>query len=262
SRLVPPIRLVPELPQALNDVVMQLLMLDRNARPQSAAEVMERLCAIAGLPLQEGVEVSRAYLRSPTLVGREKALVGVRRRMLPLVRGDGGTLLVDGVAGSGRSRLLDAAVLEGKLLGATVVRADAVDGARGDWGVARTLGNQLFQLLPDEAAEAARLSRDVIGHVFDGLRTESSVSSVLPERSLLLRELRDFFLSMSRAQRLLLVVDDVDKIDEPSAALLAALAHKTERHALMIALSVDRDGARSQSASLRLLALLADPIEL
>ena len=32
---------------------MQLLALDRSARPQSAAEVMERLCAIAGLPMQE-----------------------------------------------------------------------------------------------------------------------------------------------------------------------------------------------------------------
>ena len=46
--------------------------LDRSARPQSAAEVMERLCAIAGLPLEERAEVSRAYLTTPTLVGREQ----------------------------------------------------------------------------------------------------------------------------------------------------------------------------------------------
>ena len=97
------------------------------------------------------------------LVGREKALLGVRRRMLSLVRGDGGTLLVSGSPGTGRSRLLDACVLEGKLLGATVLRADASDAAAGDWGVARTLTNQLVERQPGEAFEAARGIRMAAG---------------------------------------------------------------------------------------------------
>jgi hypothetical protein len=43
---------------------------------------------------------------------------------------------------------------------------------------------------------------------------------------LLLRELRDFILTLSKSQRVPIAVDDVDRIDEPSAALLAALADK------------------------------------
>src|SRR5207245_256010 len=87
-------------------------------------------------------------------------------------------------------------------------------------------------------------------------------SIAAPERSLLLRELRDFVLSLSRGQRLLLVVDDADRIDEPSLALLAALAHKTERHTLMIALSATRETGRVETPSMRLLREVAATVVL
>ncbi len=259
-----PARLCPELPAALSDLVMQLLALDRGARPQSAAEVMERVCAIAGLALEERGEVSRAYLSTPMLVGREQALLVMRKRMLSLVRGDGGTLLCEGVAGSGRSRLLDACVLEGKLLGATVLRADASDGAAGDWGVARALGAQLLELMPEQAIEAARLSRHVLAHVLEGLRGGDAGRSSMaaPERGLVLRELRDFVLALCQGQRLLLVVDDAERIDEPSLALLAALAHKAERHGLLLALAINREGAVERATSVALLRSLGDSIVL
>jgi tetratricopeptide (TPR) repeat protein len=241
---------------------MQLLSLDRNARPTSAGEVMERLSVVAELPLELGTEVSRAYLTTPILVGRDRALVAVRRQMLSLVRGDGGTLLIRGVAGSGRSRLLDACALEGKLLGATVVRADASAGSSADWSVARALGSQLLQLLPEETAEAARLSRDVLGYLLEGLRDDAApVSAVAPERSLLIRELRDLVLALARSTRLLVVVDDADRIDEPSAALLAALAHKTDRQAVLLAVGIDSEADPQAHGSLRLLDDIAKLIE-
>jgi hypothetical protein len=263
SRPAPLSRLAPELPAALHALIMQLLSLDREARPTSSAEVMERLGVIAGLPAEERVEVSRAYLTTPALVGRDKALVQARREILSLVRREGGALLIEGPAGGGRSRMLDACVLEGKLLGVSVVRADARDSAGGEWGVARELCSQLCSLMPRESIEAARLSRDVLCHVIDGLdRAESTMTGQSPERSVLLRALRDFVLVLSRSQRLLLAVDDLDKIDEPSAALLAALAHKSERNAVMLAMTVEREHGPSASASLRLLRLLAHAIEL
>jgi serine/threonine protein kinase/tetratricopeptide (TPR) repeat protein len=264
SRPASPGRMLAELPPALNVLIMQLLALERSGRPQSAAEVMERLCAIASLPMQEGIEISRAYLTTPTLVGRDKALALIRSRMLSLVRGDGGGLLLEGAAGSGRSRMLDACAFEGKLLGAVVARADAGDGAAGEWGVARALCTQLLELLPAQAAQAARLSRDVLGHVLESLRREASSSSSAspPERSLLLRELRDFVLVLTQGQRLLLVIDDADRIDEPSAALLAALADKAERHSLMLALAVDAESERESTPSLRLLRSLSHRVEL
>ncbi|HEX4353316.1 MAG TPA: protein kinase, partial [Polyangiales bacterium] len=262
TRPTPPGRLLPEIPAALSQLILQLLSLDRGARPQNAAEVMERLCAIAELTSEELGGVSHAYLAMPTLVGREKALVAIRTRMLSLVRGDGGTLMVEGVAGSGRSRLLDACVLEGKLLGAHVARADASEGPQ-DWAVARALCSQLITLFPKPAVEAARLSRDVLGHVLDEVRADAvAVSSMPPERSLILRELRDFVLALSRGQRALLVVDDADRIDEPSAALLAAIADKLSRHGMFLVLAVERGAIHEPSPSQQLLAALADRVAL
>lgn len=263
TRPAPPSRIVPDVPPALSALIMQLLSLDRAARLDSAADVMQRLSAIAGLPLEEHSQVSRAYLTTPMLVARDASLVAVRRRMLSLARGDGGSMLIQGEAGSGRSRLLDACALEAKLVGAAVLRADASDDS-GDWGVARVLGAQLVQLMPEQAMDAARLSRDVLGLVIDGLRTDptSSVSSALNDRSLLIRELRDFILALARLQRLVIVIDDADEIDEQSAALLAALAHKTERHPLFLAIAVELERGLGLSAPMRLLQLVSDRIEL
>jgi tetratricopeptide (TPR) repeat protein len=264
TRPAPASRNIPDLPPALNALIMQLLSLDRNARLHSAAEVMQRLSTIAGLPLEEHSQVSRAYLTTPMLVARDATLVAVRRRMLSLARGDGGSMLIQGEPGSGRSRLLDACALEAKLVGAAVLRADASDD-RGEWGVARVLGAQLVQLMPEQAHDAARLSRDVLGLVIDALRnTESatSISAALNDRSLLIRELRDFILVLARQQRLVIVIDDADKIDEQSAALLAAIAHKTERHPLFLAIAVDPERGFAVSAPMRLLQLVSERIEL
>jgi tRNA A-37 threonylcarbamoyl transferase component Bud32 len=258
SRPTPPSRSFPEIPAALSTLVLQLLSLDRGARPQNAGEVMERLCAIASLPKEELPEISRAYLATPTLVGRDKTLVAIRSNMLSLVRGDGGALLIEGAAGSGRSRMIDACVFEAKLLSALVVRSGAGDAA-GPWGVARAIASQLFTLLPELAAENTRLSRGVLAHVVDELRVDSvnSMSVSFPERSLILRELRDFVLAMARSQRLLIAVDDVDRIDEPSAAFLAALADKSDRRSLMLVLAVEPDQESDATRSLSLVRTLA-----
>ncbi|HMJ03053.1 MAG TPA: serine/threonine-protein kinase, partial [Conexibacter sp.] len=157
SRPAAPARLVPEVPTPLSDLVTQLLALDRNARPQSAGEVMSRLCAIADLPVDE-IGVPHAYLNAPPLIGRDRALLTVRRRLLSLGRRDGGGLLIEGQPGSGRSRLLDACALEAKLLGAAVLRAGAGD-ADSSFGVVRALVRQLSALMPKQVARAARLSR-------------------------------------------------------------------------------------------------------
>ncbi|HKU40201.1 MAG TPA: protein kinase, partial [Polyangiales bacterium] len=262
SRPVPPQRIVPDVPAPLSALIVQLLALDRGARPKSAAEVIERLCTIAGLPREDHIEVSRAYLATPALVGRDAVLVAARREILSLVRREGGTLLIEGASGSGRSRMLDACVLEGKLLGMTVVRADAGDAAEGDWGVARALCNQLGALMPDVAAEAARLSRDVLAQVLDHTELDPSATASHAERSLLLRELREYVLSFVRNQPLVFVIDDVDEIDEPSAALLAAVAHKAKRNPLLLVLTLEREQGPSSSAPLRLLRLVGKSVQL
>src|SRR5204862_2310794 len=135
--------------------------------------------------------------------------------------------------------------------------------ARGDWGVARALGSRLFEALPLDAAEAAHLASDVLGHVIDEARAGSSTPEAEPPpRGQLLRVLRDFVIALARVQRTVIVVDDVDAIDEPSAALLAALAYKTERNPLMLVLASDNEVRDDATGSLRLLRKVAHAVVL
>ncbi|HKP58416.1 MAG TPA: protein kinase [Polyangiales bacterium] len=263
TRPTPPTRAAGDIPQALSNLILQLLSLDRGARPQNAAEVMERLCVIASLPKEELPEITRAYLSMPTLVGRHKTLLAIRGHMLSLVRGDGGALLLEGSAGSGRSRMVDACVFEGKLLGALVVRAGSADASE-PWGVAKAIASQLFAALPEQAEEATRLSGGVLCHVVEEVQRDSvhSMSLGVPERSLILRELRDFVLTLARRNRLLIAIDDADRIDEPSAAWLAALADKTERQSVMLVLAMEPERAGESARPQHLFRSLAHRVNL
>ena len=257
SRPMPVGRYQPEVPAALNELSLQLLSLDRAARPHSASEVMQRLCAIADLPMAEHALVSRAYLTTPALLGRDSALVTIRRHMLRLGRGHGSALLFEGEPGSGRSRLLDTCALEAKLVGACVLRAQS-SAERAEWTAMRVLVRQLVQLQPEAAEASARLSRDVLGPIVDDDAEALAATATPAGRSPLLRALRNFFVSMSRVQRLVILVDDAERIDDASAALLASLSHKTRRHPVVIALAVARDADERASASLRYFRLSAE----
>jgi tRNA A-37 threonylcarbamoyl transferase component Bud32 len=251
-------RLVPGLPQPLIELTMELLSLDRMARPASAADVMRRLCGIADLPIAEDLAVSRAYLTTPMLVGRDALQVTLRRSLLRVMNGDGETVLVEGQAGSGRTRALDACVLDGRMLGVQVVRADASLGASGDWGVARAICAQLLERLPRQAEAAALPLSPWLGPVLAELRNHANapLAAARLERNARIRGMRDFVLALAHRDRLLIAVDDVDRIDEPSLAFLAALCGHVEGRGLLLAVTMENAGQSSREgveAALRVL---------
>jgi hypothetical protein len=264
SKPVAPKMLAPEVPPEISALVMRMLMLERGARVQTVAEIIEQLGAHAGIEHEDVSEISKAYLTTPTVVGRDSALLLARRHVLSLVRGEGGLLLVRGVSGSGRSRMLDVCVLEAKLVGAVVVRADARDASSGEWGVAKAIGTQLIAAFPHHAFEAARLSRREVGHLFEELQpTEPTTMTSYPlERSVLIRELRDWVLSLAKVQRIVIVVDDFESADEASAGWLIALAHKASRQPLMLAIAVVDDKARPLAPALDMLCDASNTIDL
>jgi tRNA A-37 threonylcarbamoyl transferase component Bud32 len=266
SRPPSPSTLVPEVPPDLSALILSMLTLDRSGRPPSAAAIIERLRGIARLDREDVQRVSRAYLTTPTLVGRQSALLETRKHILGLVRGDGGALVFRGVPGAGRSRMLDACALEGKLLGAAVVRTDARDTGRGEWSVAQAIAKQLMAQFPKQAEDAARLSRNVLGYVLDEVRPVEPWATVtvgaVPERSLIIREFRDWLLTLSKRQRLLIVVDDLERVDEPSLAWLAAVAHRAQRHPILLASAIVDDTQQPLPAALRTLCDQASVIDL
>jgi ABC-type transporter Mla MlaB component len=246
---VPPSRWTPDIPAALDDLVLALVSVEPALRPQSAFEVMHRLAAIAGLEASESEAVSRAYLATPTLVGREAALEHFRKQLLASRLSRSGALLISGRAGAGRSRFLDACALDAKLLGFTVMRATA-GGARAAFSTVHGLTKHLLAALPSaaladaptelfvNAPPAAVGSRP--GEPTAGRELRNFAGPGLdPER--LQHALCRFWLRVSRKHPLLIAVDDVHRIDSASAAVLAALLDSSRRAGIFVVLSAPSD---------------------
>src|SRR5262249_37464068 len=152
---VPPSHHVPGIAPELDGLCLALLQIDPALRPRSAFEVMQRLAAIAGVEPEHDDAVLRAYLETPELVGRDHQLRQFRQRMRHTLRGSGSALRFEGAPGHGRSRLLDACVLEAKTLGANVLRAATHAASVTPFAIAEQLASQLLRALPDAARAAA-----------------------------------------------------------------------------------------------------------
>jgi tRNA A-37 threonylcarbamoyl transferase component Bud32 len=306
----PPSTYVPQIPKELDQLVMSLIHLDPVARPKSAAEVMERLSAIAGVRIDEQLVVRQAYLTTPTLVGRDDSIQSFRKRIVRAMRGRGGAVLVTGTSGMGRSRFLDACVLEGKLSGGIVLRADAVDANPGNWGVAQSISRQLLEALGQTALRAARPRAPVLGHILpellgltdaDSLELTSrlrsnedddsgsiavrpayrrsdrpSRPSSRPANDIALinfdtpQELRrqvhialcDWLTEVAEHKCVVVAVDDIHRIDEPSAAFIALLSDRAPQKSMVVVVTAQTDAPATSQRALALLSQTGARIKL
>ena len=256
----PPSASVPEIPPALDELVLSLLAIEPALRPRNAYEVMQRLSAIAGLAQAEPEGVARAYLAAPQLVGREQPLHALRGKLNGALRGRGGGTLIRAEAGLGRSRMLDACALEAKTLGAIVLRAGA-SGAEEPFAVAFALLAHALQALPSESLpaqfpllfERGESAVQLRAHARDGKDAQPLQEALV-----------HFLLSVSRTHALLIAVDDVERCDEPSAAVLGRLCEKARRRALLLALTADASSSGSfalEALARRCTALSLAPLD-
>jgi serine/threonine protein kinase len=299
----------PEVPEALNSLIMSLINLDRMARPFYASDVGNILGACAGLPPDDTVEVRQSYLTTPQLVGRAALVTKTRELLLTIAqRQTGDTLLLEGPGGIGRSRLLAEIALEGKIIGATVLATGADAAGRDDYGVAWELIKQLFENAYDLALEAVKPHIEVLSGIFPGLlqlvaertppisddpdgldpvaadfgpisldllvkirQTSPTNPSSLPppikcdqgqRRPLIQKALLDIFLSITQQRRLVLAVDDIHRVDEPSMALLSALALENQTRPLIIALTVKTGSPCTAPIAFAVISRVARPIAL
>ena len=237
----PPSELIGGIPEALDVLVMDLLRLEPDARPPNAAELIARLCAIDGTAPVEQLRVAQAYLALPTLVGREPMLARVHRKLKRAAHTRGRTLLIEGDAGVGRSRFLDACVLDAALLGAVCARADADDAISGEYGVLHALGRQLLRVVPVAAESAARSDASLVIQVVPELAASLPSPTEPPQpiaaasrRQKLQAALSRWLKAVSQHVPLVLAVDDFHRIDESSAAVLSLLAHDAPHHLAIV----------------------------
>ena len=244
-----PRRLVRDLPDALDALVMALLSVDPSKRPRSAAEVIDWLSAAGGLAPDDGTTVARSFLSGSRLVARDSECTQLQQRLTDTLACHGSALLICGESGSGRSRMLAEAALIAQTCGLTVVRTVARQQRGAAAGLISDLLLGLHQAAPVEA-EAATYGRPLVA----AAKGSSAVSRSAQDRVQLLAQVTEFCVEVARMRPLLIAIDDLDRADELSGALVAALAYQTRGSALSVVASYDARRGAPTLANVRGLA--------
>ena len=247
---VAPSRLVPGIPAALDRLVMSLLSIDPMERPTSAAEVIDRLSAIANLDALPRLQLAESHLLSSAHVGRERERAQLREQLERALRGAGGLAIVEGAPGMGRTRLVRELGIDARIAGSTVLSVSALAHPEPS-GALRALGRSLLEAAPIEAAAALGEYVGVLGQVLVELRqhaqpSPSSDLTPLPvapaeRRERVQRAFAQWVLAVAQQKPLLLVLDDAHLVDLESAGAFVLLAHAAVRTQLLLVLTLQRD---------------------
>jgi hypothetical protein len=248
ARPAPPSALIADVPAGLDQLVMALLSLDARARPGSAAEVIERLTALADLARDSRLETAHAYLITPPLIGRERELQLLRERLSLAQRGEGSALLFEAGNGMGKSRMLETFALEARQSGALALHVSGESVRGQDFALLREIARSVFEAAPELALRSAREHGAVLGHVLPDLHAAQGRPQLLAFDSAKQRDARvqaaalAWLREIASEQWLAIAVDEIQDADAPSLLLLVELAREASALTLQIAAAAGEAG--------------------
>jgi tetratricopeptide (TPR) repeat protein len=242
------------IPPALDELILSLLSRAPLARPSSAAEVIERASAIAGLPVDGHARSLQPNLISTQFVGREHQAKLLGDAVVLLQEGNGGTVLCESPPGRGKTRLLKEMMLDARLAGVAVLHTEARLHPE-TYGAAIHLAEALLDSLPEIAREQAAPHAGQLARLSGKLGARlafsvppSPVPAAPGEARMRLQDaLLGWFLAVSGRKKLAVIVDDVDELDESSLAFLVALARESRRHPVLVVASRTEESGRPAS---------------
>jgi tetratricopeptide (TPR) repeat protein len=239
-----------EIPRAIEELVSSLMSLDPLARP-AAAEVIERLTIAASLePLPAG-EAAHGYLASGALVGRDDELALADGWLQRAARSEGSACVIAAPSGIGKSRLLREIAVRAQIAGAIVVSADGRDDHASPYGTVHAIARALFASAGAHATEAARPRASVLARALPALIRER-LGDIAParlgrdpaeQRMRIQAALHAWIAAVARRAWVVVLIEDLQRCDEASAAVLASLAHGAEGLRLLIVATLRTDEA-------------------
>lgn len=246
----------PNMPEALRDLVHRMLCLDPLGRPANAAEVIDRLQAIAKLPEEPELSIRNGYLASAAMVGRRREMELFERCAIQARRGEGRAVFVEAPSGTGKSRLIGEFGLAAQLAGMTVLSASAESTRWDSYGVIRELVEAAIAARPKDIPKLPRHAASILARVFDDLaprlgevQAVEAVAEPAEERLRIQGAMTQWFTALAKVAPLAVFVDDVQRCDEASAAVLAALARGVEAHPLVVVAALrTQEDVRAPSA--------------
>jgi serine/threonine protein kinase len=240
----PPSSRVSSVPEDLDQLCMALLSPEPELRP-TAAEILRRLGATPSdrapaAPIADRTEVAR-------LIGRAPQLLALKEAFEATGEGRSVTVRISGLAGLGKSAVAhhfvdeleqrgDVLVLRGRAYERESMPFKAVD------SVVDALSRHLIELPAGEGVLALPKEISALSHVFPVLRRVQSIDEVAvppmgdPQivRQLAFGALRELLGALTKRQRVVVLIDDVQWGDTDSAALLAELMRPPSEPSLML----------------------------
>jgi tetratricopeptide (TPR) repeat protein len=243
----------PEVPRALEALILRLLAKAPERRPESARTVHEVLGAIsstaAGMVGEGEADVNPLdCLAAGVFVGRERETDELRAALEGALSGRGRLVTLVGEPGIGKTRIADELATYAHLRGAEVLwgRCYEGEGAPAYWPWTQIIRAYARDHDPEVLLAEMGPGAGDIGHLVPQIRqslADLPVAAPLDSeqaRFRLFDSVSTFLANAARRRPLVLVLDDLHVADKPSLLLLRFLAWEL-RHARMLVVGTYRD---------------------
>ena len=238
----------PEVPQALESLILRLLAKSPEERPASAAEVAKALAAIgSSAPAlaeravhQDAKSLSR--LAAGVFIGREQETRELRVALHDTVSGKGHLFMLVGEPGSGKTRMTEQLATYARLCNAQVLTGSCYEGegAPAFWPWLQIIRSYAQELEPETLLSimgpgAADISQ-VVSEIRERLPDLPSPPALEPEqaRFRLFDSVTTFLKNAGKLQPLVVILDDLHWADKPSLLLLQFLARELKDACILV----------------------------
>ena len=242
---VPPSRINPEVPEALDRAVMELMAKQRDQRPGGGAAARERLdAAMSEEPAAEGngaVANPLDKLAGGVFVGRDAEIERMRGGVDSAQSGSGSLQLLVGEPGIGKTRAAEELATYAQVRGVRVHwgRCREDDGAPAYWPWVQAMRDLVRESDPVAMAwqmgAGAPEVASLVPEVAERLDIEpADLTDTEEARFRLFDSVTTFLVAAARDRPMMIVLDDLHWADEPSLLLLKYAAAETASSGLLI----------------------------